>query len=70
VVAIRIAGFAATSAAARSQGAVIAVYAVPLATIALASLMIFHGPALRAANARIMGWVGGALAGRPRLGTG
>ena len=63
VVVLRIAGFAATSAAARSPGAVLAVYAVPLAAIALSSLMIFHGPAVRAFNARIAG----ALRRRPRL---
>lgn len=73
VVAVRIVGFAATSAAARSQGAVIAVYAVPLLAIAVSSLLIFHGPALRAANARagrrLTAWLG-ALLRRPRLGTG
>ncbi|WP_204270746.1 LptF/LptG family permease, partial [Escherichia coli] len=42
VVALRIAGFAATSAAARSQAAVAAIYAVPLAAIGLSALMIFH----------------------------
>lgn len=53
VVALRIAGFAATSAAARSTGAVVAVYAVPLLAIGLSSLIIFHGPAVRGLGARL-----------------
>ncbi|KAB1071059.1 LPS export ABC transporter permease LptF [Methylobacterium planeticum] len=53
VVVLRIAGFAASSAAARSQGAVIAVYAVPLLAIALSALIILHGPAVRAFGARL-----------------
>ena len=48
VVALRIAGFAAVSAAARSAGAVAAVYGVPLLTIALSSLLIFFGTPVRA----------------------
>ena len=67
VVVLRIAGFAATSAAARSQGAVVAVYAVPLIAIAWCSLLIFHGPRLRAWNARVGHALGGLLR-RPRLG--
>ncbi|WP_375464016.1 LPS export ABC transporter permease LptF [uncultured Methylobacterium sp.] len=69
VIALRIAGFAATSAAARSAGAVAAVYAVPLIAIALSSLIIFHGAAVRALGTRIAR----ALAGRrrgPRLAAG
>ncbi|MDP4025684.1 LPS export ABC transporter permease LptF [Methylobacterium sp. NEAU 140] len=53
VVALRIAGFAAVSAAARSPGAVAAVYAVPLAAIGLSSLLIFQGARVRAFNARV-----------------
>ncbi|MGU3537144.1 LPS export ABC transporter permease LptF [Methylobacterium sp. A54F] len=53
VVALRIAGFAATSAATRSQGAVAAVYAVPLLAIGISALLIFHGQAVRAWNARV-----------------
>jgi lipopolysaccharide export system permease protein len=53
VVALRIAGFAATSAAVRSQGAVAAVYAVPLAAIGLSLLVAFHGPRLRSLLARL-----------------
>ncbi len=64
VVALRIAGFAAVSAAARSPGAVAAVYAVPLLAIGLSSLVIFHGPAVRAFNARIAGALRGLAPGR------
>ena len=53
VVVLRVAGFAATSAAARSQGAVAAVYAVPLIAIGLSSLLIFHGRAVRAWRERL-----------------
>ncbi|TXM91538.1 LPS export ABC transporter permease LptF, partial [Methylobacterium sp. WL122] len=69
VVALRIAGFTATSAATRSAGAVVAIYAVPLLAIALSSLVIFQGPAVRGLNARIVS----ALRGRfraPRLAAG
>ncbi|WP_336487123.1 LPS export ABC transporter permease LptF [Methylobacterium nigriterrae] len=62
VVLLRIAGFAASSAAARSQAAVVAVYAVPLLAIALSALVIFHGPAVRASGARLRR----ALSPRPR----
>ncbi|WP_375455402.1 LPS export ABC transporter permease LptF [uncultured Methylobacterium sp.] len=64
VVALRIAGFAATSTAARSAGAVVAVYAVPLLAIALSALIIFQGPAVRALNARIAAAVRGRASGR------
>ena len=53
VVGLRIAGFAATSAAVRSQAAVVAVYAVPLGAITLSLLVAFHGPRLRALGARL-----------------
>jgi len=67
VVVLRIAGFAATSAAARSQGAVVAVYAVPLVAIAWSSVLIFHGPKVRAWNAGVARALGGLLR-RPRFG--
>jgi len=67
VVVLRIAGFAATSAATRSQGAVVAIYAVPLVAIAWSSILIFHGPRVRAWNAGAMRGLGGLLR-RPRLG--
>ncbi|GJE45013.1 LPS export ABC transporter permease LptF [Methylobacterium soli] len=66
VVVLRIAGFAASSAAARSQGAVIAVYAVPLLAIALSALIIFQGAAMRALGAGLRRSVSGRL-GVPRL---
>ncbi|MER2269601.1 LPS export ABC transporter permease LptF [Methylobacterium oxalidis] len=53
VTVLRIAGFAATSAAARSAGAVVAIYAVPLLAIGLSALVIFHGPAVRALGTRL-----------------
>ncbi|HEV7440800.1 MAG TPA: LPS export ABC transporter permease LptF [Methylobacterium sp.] len=66
VVVLRIAGFAASGAAARSQGAVVAVYAVPLLAIALSALIIFQGPAVRALGARLRRAVSGRLRA-PRL---
>lgn len=72
VVALRIAGLAAVSAAARSQPAVVAVYAVPLSVIAVCLLMIFRGPQVRAAHARNVERLRAVLAAllrRPRLGT-
>lgn len=65
VVALRIAGFAATSAAARSQGAVVAIYAVPLVAIGLSCLLIFHGPKVRAFNAGLARMLAGLIR-RPR----
>lgn len=73
VVALRIAGFAATSAATRSAGAVVVIYAVPLLAIAWSSLVIFCGAQTRAFNAAIarrIGSLAAALVRRPRLGTG
>ena len=69
VVALRIAGFTATSAATRSAGAVAAIYAVPLLAIALSSLIIFQSPAMRALNARLAGAVRGRFRA-PRLAAG
>ncbi len=67
VVLLRIAGFAAVSAAARSQAAVVAVYAVPLAAIGLSALVIFHGPRVRAFNARCAAAFRGLAPRLPRL---
>lgn len=61
VVLLRIAGFAASSAAIRSPAAVVGVYGAPLAAIALSLLVILQGPAVRAASARI-GRMGRSLA--------
>jgi lipopolysaccharide export system permease protein len=73
VVACRIAGFAASSAAVRSQGAVIAIYGVPLLAAGLSCLLIFQGARVRAVNATIGRVARDRLSGllrRPRLGTG
>lgn len=53
VVVLRILGFAASSAAARSAAAVIAIYAVPIGTIGICLMQIFQGPAMRSFNAKI-----------------
>ena len=66
VVALRIGGFAAVSAAARSPAAVLAVYGVPLVAILLSSLLIFYGPRVRAFNAALARAVRGRFRG-PRL---
>lgn len=58
VVAMRIAGFAASSAVVRSPGAVIGVYGAPLTAIGISLLLIFHGPAVRSWSARIASWFG------------
>ncbi len=55
VVGLRIGGFAAVSAAARSTAAVWAIYGVPLLAILLSSLVIFHGPRVRRFNASVAG---------------
>lgn len=73
VVALRIAGFAASSAAVRSQGAVLAVYAVPLVAIGLSCLLIFQAARIRAFNGfvrRVVKARFGGLMRRPRFGTG
>ncbi|BCM87489.1 LPS export ABC transporter permease LptF [Methylobacterium indicum] len=53
VVALRIAGFAASSAAVRSQGAVAAVYLVPLVAIGLSLVVATQGNRVRAFNAAL-----------------
>jgi lipopolysaccharide export system permease protein len=52
IVLLRILGFAASSAVARTPAAVIAVYGVPLAGILVSLLFIFKGPAMRSAQAK------------------
>ncbi|MBP1179109.1 LPS export ABC transporter permease LptF [Methylobacterium sp. PvR107] len=64
VVGLRIAGFAAASAAARSQGAVAAVYGAPLLAIALSCLLIFFGPRVRAFNAALVRGTWGLVRGQ------
>ena len=71
VVALRIALFAATSAAIRSPGAVVAIYALPLAAIAVSLALILGGARLRAMLAiPVQAWRRAlpALPRRPRLG--
>ncbi|MFC4171902.1 LPS export ABC transporter permease LptF [Microvirga sp. GCM10011540] len=53
VVALRIAGFAASSAVVRSEAAVVAVYAVPLSAIVISLMLIMQGSTTRAIQARI-----------------
>ena len=65
VVALRIAGFAAASAAVRSPAAATAMYVVPLAAIALSALVIFHGPRVRAFNAALSRRLRGLVALHP-----
>ena len=65
VVALRIAGFAASSAAVRSAGALVAVYGVPLAAIGLSALVIFGGTRVRALNAALARRARALLPGRP-----
>lgn len=55
VVVLRIAGFAASSAAVRSQAAVAIVYAVPLLAIVVSLMMILQGSAIRGLQARLRG---------------
>ncbi|MCJ2095614.1 LPS export ABC transporter permease LptF [Methylobacterium sp. J-072] len=66
VVGLRIAGFAAVSAATRSAGAVAAIYGAPILAIALSCLLIFFGPRVRAFNAALAGALR-ALFRAPRL---
>ncbi len=68
VVVVRIGGFAASSAAARSPGAVAAIYAVPLLAILVSALVIFHGPALRERTTRLTRALAAPFGRRPRLG--
>lgn len=53
VVTVRILGFAASSAVARTPLAIVAIYAVPLGTLAICLLMIFKASAVRSLSARI-----------------
>jgi lipopolysaccharide export system permease protein len=53
IVLLRILGFAASSAVARTPAAVIAVYGVPLTGIFISLLLILQGPAIRSAKSKI-----------------
>jgi lipopolysaccharide export system permease protein len=65
--ALRIAGFAASSAVVRTPNALAAVYGVPLVVIAGALLVAFQGPRVRTWGARSMRWMNDSLV--PRLPT-
>ncbi|WP_414471548.1 LPS export ABC transporter permease LptF [Microvirga sp. M2] len=59
IVLLRVLGFAASSAVVRSPTAIAAVYGTPLGAIAASLLLIFQGPRVRAAYARIRSALGG-----------
>jgi lipopolysaccharide export system permease protein len=64
IVLLRILGFAASSAVARTPAAVIAVYGVPLAGILVSLLFIFKGPAMRSAQAKFQAEIRNLLPSR------
>jgi lipopolysaccharide export system permease protein len=64
VVLLRILGFAASSAVARTPAAVVAIYAIPLGAILICLLLIFQGPAMRSAQARALSTLRGLLPSR------
>ncbi len=64
VVLLRILGFAASSAVARTPAAVVAIYAIPLGAILICLLLIFQGPAMRSAQARVLSTLRGMLPSR------
>ena len=69
VVLLRIAGFVASSAAVRSALGVVAIYATPLLTIAVALAVIFQGALARRIGARLSARLGSLpLTALPRLG--
>lgn len=67
VVAVRVLGFAASSAAVRAPMALIGVYGAPLAASALALLIIFQGARTRAFAAAAVQRLQGAVGGLPTL---
>jgi lipopolysaccharide export system permease protein len=54
IVLMRILGFAASSGVARTSAAVVAIYAVPLASILISLLLILKGPAMRSAQVKFL----------------
>ena len=69
VVLLRIAGFAASSAAVRSALGILAIYAVPLLAMGISMAVIFQGALARRIGARLSAWAGSLpLTGLPRLG--
>ena len=57
VVALRIAGFAASNAAIRSPAGVLAIYATPLSVMLISAVLIFQGGLARRIRARLSVWV-------------
>jgi lipopolysaccharide export system permease protein len=68
VVAVRIGGFAASSAAVRSPAGVVAVYAVPLASMVVSLALILQGSLSRRLAARWSALMGGVSLRLPKLG--
>jgi lipopolysaccharide export system permease protein len=64
IVLMRILGFAASSGVARSPAAVVAIYAVPLASILISLLLILQGPAMRSAQAKFLRLINNLLPAR------
>ena len=65
IVGLRIAGFAASSAAVRTPWALAGVYGAPAAAILLSAALAFQGQKVRSAGARLIRWVNRAVV--PRL---
>jgi lipopolysaccharide export system permease protein len=64
IVLMRILGFAASSGVARTPAAVVAIYAVPLASILISLLLILQGPAMRSAQAKFLRMLNNLLPAR------
>jgi lipopolysaccharide export system permease protein len=68
VVALRIAGFAASSATVRTPVGIIAVYGAPLLAVLISAALAFQGGRMRALGARLVRWTDVAVIPRvPRL---
>jgi lipopolysaccharide export system permease protein len=65
VVGLRIAGFAASSAAVRTPWALLGVYGAPAAAILLSTALAFQGQRVRGLGARLARWAAHAII--PRL---
>jgi lipopolysaccharide export system permease protein len=64
IVLMRILGFAASSGVARTSAAVVAIYAVPLASIFISLLLILQGPAMRTNQAKVLRMLNNLLPAR------
>lgn len=64
IVLMRILGFAASSSVARTPAAVVAIYAVPLASILISLLLILQGSAMRSAQAKFLRMLNNMLPAR------